>query len=181
MIGGLWISRYIHSGGDRFRTAALPRGAVAGFVPIVLVFLALDIGQFLAGPGLDEASIGKAASIVAGLGMFLLASVLQVLLAGWRVAVPLGDRSTGPLTSIRRGSAVLVPGLAIYFAVFLPLLVLHIALNVAMVFVGSGPLLWSLFLFDSLLVGLIVTAVWASFHAIYRRGREHAGVRPFPI
>lgn len=178
MIGGLWISRWIHSGGDRRKTAAVSGASMLAFVPVVLVFLGLDLGQDALNPWLDEESLGKAGSIAAGIGTFLLASVLQVLLAGWRVGVPLRDRKTGPFTSIWRGLGVLFPGLAIYFAVFLPLLVLHTGLNVGMAFAGPGPLLWGLFVIDSLLVGFIVTALWGSFHAIYRRGRARAGLEP---
>lgn len=181
MIGGLWISRYVHSGGDRVRTAAVGGASIAAFVPVIGVFLALDLGMDQLNPWLDEAALGKAGSLAAGLATFLLASILQVLLAGWRVAVPLGDRATGPVASVRRGLRVLPSGLALYFAVFLPLLAAHTALNVAMAFAGPGPLLWSLFVADSLLVGVIVTAMWGSFHAIYRRGREKAGLAPFPL
>ncbi|WP_292059382.1 hypothetical protein [Brevundimonas sp. UBA5936] len=181
MIGGLWMSRYLHTGGDRLKTASIGGASVAAFVPVILVFLVLDFGLDQLNPWLDESSLGKAGSIVAGVATFLLASVLQVLLAGWRVAVPLGDRVTGPLTSIRRGFSILLPGLAIYFAVFLPLLVAHTALNVGMAFAGPGALLWGLFAVDSLLVGLIVNALWGSFHAIYQRGRSKAGLAPVAL
>ncbi|WP_296173130.1 hypothetical protein [uncultured Brevundimonas sp.] len=181
MIGGLWISRYLHSGGDRLRTASISGASVAAFIPVIIVFLALDFGLDQLNPWLDEGSLGKAGSIMAGLATFLLASVLQVLLAGWRVGVALDDRATGPLTSIRRGFGILLPGLTIYFGVFLPLLVAHTALNVGMVLAGPGVVLWGLFAIDSLLVGFIVTALWGSFYAIYRRGSEKAGLPPFPL
>ena len=181
MVGGLWISRYIHSGGDRRKTAAVSLASIAAFVPVILVFLALDFGMDRLNPWLDAESLGQVGSIAAGFGTFLLASILQVLLAGWRVAVPLGDWRTGPFTSIWRGLTVLLPGLTRYFLVFLPLLVAHTALNVAMAFSGPGAMLWTLFVIDSLLVGFIVTALWGSFHAIYRRGRNRSGLEPVAI
>lgn len=178
MLVGLWIVRFIHSGGDRKATTSLTTGGVIAFIPVILVFMGLDYGQTLLGPYLDAESLGLPLSIAAGVGLFLAASVLQVLLAGWRVGVPLRDRRTGIITSIWRGLTVLLPGLWLYLVVFLPLLIAHQALNVGMALAGPGPLMWGLFGIDSLLVGFIATALWGVFHAIYRRGRARTALEP---
>lgn len=180
-IGGLWIARYVHSGGDRRKTAAVSTASMLAFIPVVLVFMALEYGAGRLTPWIDVDSLGPTGSIAANVGVFLVSSVLQVLLAGWRIGVPLRDRQTGVFTSIWRGLLVLGPGLTLYLAVFLPLLVIHTALNVGMVFAGPGPLLWVLFVIDSLIVGFIVTALWSVFHAIYRRGRARVGLAPVSI
>lgn len=181
LIVGLWASRYVHSGGERRATRAVGVGVMAAFVPVIVLSLALDYGQRALGPWTSAEALGQAGSIAAGLGLFLLGSVLIILLAGWRVGVPLRDRRMNLFTSIWRGLTVLPKSLALYFAAFLPLLVLHTALNVAMAFAGPGTTLWILFAVDSLLVGFIATVLWSVFHAIYRRGLARAKLAPVAL
>lgn len=181
LIVGLWIVRYIHSGGDRRKTGAISGWAVAGFVPILLVAFGITLAQNATAPLTGADTLGKAGSFAAGLGLFVLGTIVQVLLAGWHAGVPLNDRRMNPFSSICRGLPILFPALGIYYAVFLPLLVVHTALNLAMAFSGPGTTLWILFVVDSLLVGFITTALWGSFHAIYRRGLARAGLEPATI
>lgn len=181
LIVGLWIARYIHSGGDRRKTTAISGGSVAAFILVIAISLGLDYGQRALGPWTSVEALGQVGSIAAGLGLFVLGSILIILLAGWRVGVPLQDHRMGPFDSIWRGLTVLPESLTIYYAVFLPLLVVHTALNVAMAFVGPGATLWVLFGIDSLLVGYIAVALWSVFHTIYRRGLAKAGLAPVTL
>lgn len=181
LIVGLWLSRFIHSGGDRRATAAVAPGTITAFIPVIIVFLALDFGQGALKPWTGADALGQAGAAIAGIGLFLLGSILQVLLAGWRVGVALGDRRMRFLASIRKSLPVLFPGMALYFVVFLPLLVLHELMNLGMILSGEGPAMWALFVADSLFVGLIAAALWNVFHAIYRRALEKAGEPPLAL
>mgnify|MGYP007071977271 CR=1 FL=1 len=181
LVVGLWISRYRHSGGDRKIAGKVTGGLFMAFIPVIIVALAWEGAQMAAGPWLSATAIGQIPSIAAGIGLFVLGAVFQVLTAGWRVGVPLRDRRMGFFGSIWKGLRVLPAGLVLYFVVFLPLLVLHTGLNVAMALIGLGPTLWVLFGVDALLVGYIATAVWGVYDAIYRRGLAAAGQEPVTL
>lgn len=175
LLVGLWLSRYIHGGGDRYVTRTVGVRTIAAYIPVIAVFLALDFGQGALKPWTSVYALGQAGSIIAGIGLFLLGSILQVLLAGWRVGVALDDRRMRFLASIRKSLPVLFPGLLLYFVVFLPLLVIHEILNLGIILSGQGPAMWALIVADSLFVGLIAAALWSVFHAAYRRALEKAG------
>lgn len=181
LIVGLWICRFIHSGGDRRITRDISAGSVAAFIPVIIVSLALDYGQRALGPWTGVEALGQIGAFAAGLGLFVLGSILIILLAGWRVGVPLRDRRMHLFASLWRGLTVLPKGLTIYYVVFLPLLVVHTALNVGMAFAGPGAVLWVLIAVDSLFVGYIATALWSVFHVIYRRGLARAQLAPVTL
>lgn len=181
LVVGLWISRYLHAGGDRRVAGAVTGGLMAAFVPVILVALAWDAVQIPLRPLLKVEALGPAGAMAVDLGLLFVGSIFQVLMAGWRIGVPLRDRRMGFFGSIWKGLRVLPAGLVIYFAVFLPLLALHTAMNVAMAFVGLGPALWVLFVVDALLVGFIATAVWGVYDVIYRRGLAAARQAPVTL
>lgn len=177
LIVGLWISRFLHSGDRRVAGAVTP-GLLAAFLPVLVLSLAWEAAQMALGPVLSAAALGQAGAIAAGVGVFLAGSIFQVLMAGWRVGVPLRDRRAGLPASIRNGLRILPVGLPLYLVIFLPLLVLHTAMNVAMALVGPGAILWGLFVVDALLVGFIATALWGAYAVLYRRGLKRAGLEP---
>lgn len=176
LVVGLWVTRYL-AGRDGRLATALDGRRVAAFVPVILVALAWTGLQDIIGLWTPAAVVGKAAATAIGLGLFAIGTLLQVLWAGWRCGVPLGDPRMTFWASHGLGGRILLWGLGLYLAVFVPPLVVHTALNVGMVFAGRGPLLWALFVVDSLLVGAIAGMLWASFYFIYLKALDRAGLR----
>ena len=101
--------------------------------------------------------------------------VLNVVLAAWFVAAPLGNPRIGPWRSIRLMAPRLPWSAGLPLAATLPLVVPHYVLA-ALALIGPRQLLWAALIADSALVGLLGAVMAASGFLIAARAAGLAGM-----
>lgn len=127
-------------------------------------------GGMVLGPYLPEKAL-----IWLGVGYFLTFTALDLYLAVWKVGAALGNRALGIRASFRIMHGNFWWSLGFFVAMFLPLMIVHYALNGLAVGKATG-LLWAMLTVDAAVVGYLGIVLVATVYGMAKRAAARAGV-----
>lgn len=148
-------------------------GGVLAFGALWVV-IGLDGRPLLMALGIDGRIAGMAVGVVSVAGF-----VLQVMLAPWKIAAPLGNSAIGFFRSIALSWRHLLWGLVFVLVTALPAMALHYGLFLGAIGLGR-PLAWLLASVDALVVGYLGVLLIAVEFILARRVAAANGLSLLP-
>jgi hypothetical protein len=172
-LAGYWVARFLLMREGAAAARRLDPAAVRRYAWVMLWGLGLTALTLWGADAMRAAGLG-AYAMRAGITLFLLSFILNVMLAPWMVGAALGNDEPGFLRAIRLVGRDVWWGLLFTLATVLPPMALHYAC--AILAIGAAPAAaWAVLAFDSVLVGYLGAIIAATNVAIARRAAARAG------
>ena len=170
-----WVSRWQVFRGQAGRPVLGDRQSALLYLGVVLFSLAIAIVQQFGGTWLAPLVPDQGALIAIGTAFFFASIALDTYLSGWKVGSALGNANLSIPASFRLMHGHFWWSFAFSFAMILPLLVVHYALN-GLALGRPEPLLWTILVLDALLVGYFGLVLATTGFLIAGRAAEQKGV-----
>lgn len=175
-LAALWVPLYLAAGRRRF--GPISRSSLLGFVKVLAFALVVTGVTIGAGIYMRQQGASEVAILVAMVIGMIVATIIEILVAPWKVAAVIGDRRVGFFRSIKLAMPLVPWGFALWLLAQMPMMILHYALGAMMLFSEGPAMFWALAVGDSLVVGLLTTLLVAPGYFIYRRALIRKGEDP---
>ena len=151
------------------------------FGAVILLSLAMMTVNNVGGALVEKALASEGVLIALGAGSFLAMIVADVYLAPWKVAAAAGNPMMGIAASISVMHRHLPWALGFFFAIMLPPMVVHYALNFGAIGLPS-PAMWAILAVDSAVTAFLAILLAAALFRIARlaAGAAAAGLPTLP-
>lgn len=172
---GYPVFRFLASGGDRLAALTVTRMSALLFGAVILFCLASMVLQTAGGSLL--ALVAESDGMLIGLGFagFLMLIVIDTYLAAWKVAAALGNPGVTVAASFRLMHRHVPWSLGFFFAMMLPLMILHYALNIGAIGAAAAPM-WAMLAFDSVVAAYLGIVLSATVYRTAERAAKRARV-----
>jgi len=169
------VIRFIGFGRDRRQAVVVTRSSALLFGAVLLFNLAFMAVQRIGGTLLGQWITDPGQLLLTGtIGVFAL-MLLETYLAGWKSAAALGN----PRMTVPMSAQVMHPRLlrsfGFTFAMMMPLMIVHYALNVAAIGVPAGAM-WAILAVDSAVATFLGIVLAATLYRIAHRASEDSGL-----
>ena len=172
---GYPLFRFLASGGDRRAALTVTRTSALLFGAVILLSLSMMVLNTIGGTLVTQMAGSEASVLGIGLAAFLAMIVVDTYLAAWKVAAALGNPRVTIAASFRIMHRHVPWSLAYFFAIMLPLMILHYALNIGAIGLGSFTM-WGMLAIDSVVASYLGILLSAAVYRMARRAAERASV-----